>query len=52
MSDRKETALMSGRDIRSPLTLLRQMTSELDRMFEGDVLQWCSRGESPYACWL
>lgn len=34
MSDRKETALMSGRDIRSPLTLLRQMTSELDRMFE------------------
>jgi HSP20 family protein len=34
MSDRKETALMSARDVRNPLTLLRQMTSELDRMFE------------------
>jgi HSP20 family protein len=34
MSDRNETALVSGRDTRNPLTVLRQMTSELDRMFE------------------
>lgn len=45
MAEKKETALATGRASRDPFGLLRQMTSELDRVFEapfGAALRWPS----------
>ena len=45
MAEKKETALATGRSSRDPFVLLRQMTSELDRVFEapfGAAFRWPS----------
>jgi HSP20 family protein len=45
MTDKKDIALARGRAARDPFTLLRQMTSELDRVFEqpfGTAFRWPS----------
>jgi HSP20 family protein len=45
MAEKKETALATGRALRDPFALLRQMTSELDRVFEapfGAAFRWPS----------
>jgi HSP20 family protein len=43
MAEKKETALATGRASRDPFALLRQMTSELDRVFDapfGSAFRW------------
>ena len=51
MADNRDTALARGRAFRDPLTLLRAMTSELDRVFEqpfAAAFRWPSvRGFAP-----
>jgi HSP20 family protein len=45
MAEKKETALAQGRTSRDPFALLRQMTSELDRVFDrplGSTFHWPS----------
>ena len=45
MAERKETALAAGQAFRDPFGLLRQMTSELDRVFDapvGSAFRWPS----------
>jgi HSP20 family protein len=45
MAEKKETAVARGRAVRDPFALLRQMTSELDRVFEqpfGRAFRWPS----------
>jgi HSP20 family protein len=45
MAERKETALVQGKTPRDPLVLLRQMTSELDKVFDrpfGTAFHWPS----------
>jgi HSP20 family protein len=45
MADKKQTALARGRAPHDPFTLLRQMTSELDKVFErpfGTAFRWPS----------
>jgi HSP20 family protein len=45
MAEKKETALATGRASRDPFALLRQMTSELDSVFEapfGSAFRWPS----------
>ena len=48
MAEKKETALATGRAPRDPFALLRQVTSELDKVFEapfGSAFRWpSSRG--------
>jgi HSP20 family protein len=45
MAEKKETALATGRAPRDPFALLRQITSELDRVFEAP---FGSAGWSPF----
>jgi HSP20 family protein len=43
MAEKQETTLAAGRASRDPFAVLRQMTSELDRVFEapfGSALRW------------
>jgi HSP20 family protein len=45
MAEQKDTALARGRAARDPFSLLRQMTSELDRVFDqpfGTAFRWPS----------
>ena len=45
MAEKKEAALATGRASRDPFALLRQMTSELDRVFDtppGSAFRWPS----------
>ena len=55
MAERKDIAVASGGTSRDPFSLFRQMTAELDRVFEqpfGAVFHWpLSRGAAAAASW-